>query len=1196
MTDCLSSGSTRYFYSGNQVGHYNHVGHENFVAGGLPGSGISAGLVFPRFFPAPASREPWKAQGASLTQALLDASWPFIDLVWIADVILGQTVFRVSNRNTYVEEQYGPPRFYEARATKAPTVSTTLGEWLNPKFEIGEVKLELNNRDGLYNEYLPGGDNYRQWIGAKIIIRVGFGEKFSNYIEIFQGFITPKQGVSSTETDLTLKFYDRFDVDNVEIPADVFSEINYPDIEEEAKGKGIPIIYGDWSEEVGSFGEIPAFCTNALEATPTEYVFKISETALQSIGAIFLHRGGRTSETPNGPVRFLPGAITLEPDKGQFVVPAGVIVMAEYVDVIKAKAGPASGREFITSENAETNFIQAGVQTGDVVFKTAGIPAAGNLQDLQYLAEDAGDAGNSITIQYTPGGVAGSEVVTVIGSAISVQIQSGVSKASDIKSAVEDHVAASELVNVRELGTGDEVQTAPSGPVTLTGGSANGGSCLVVSVSNNQMTTDGLAFNEGDEFIIQTLKYKPNENDRISLICTGKNIQKLSVNRLADAGLGTAIPDGLSVGLDRTYWFADNTTKKIHQVTLNDVLVQSIDFADVDVDLTEVGGLTMQTDGTLWIFDRPTSWIYRFIVEDGATGLDFCTTSVSGLVALLTDGRGLTIDEANFLYLVDNENGNFYRINPFSPFQPTLVSQWNRSAFDVNAKDVQDMAADVNQTNLCLVDRTTGKFYRISRTTGALIPGSDFLLTTISDTIDYPVGVSAAQDGTIFVLSRSDLSLFNYNEDATAYTNPGFIVRDLLQAVAGRLSGDFDLSWNDVSRSDLANFKGRLYVQERSKLMEVIHKFLTQFSASMFNRFGLLSLFHVTFSNFLSDGDVIREGDIIENSFKPSKEYNQYFNSATAEYRELPFSEKSTTSDTYISVSGSAAAKQEINRKFEMPAVYRRADMDKLMPLLVRLAAPEPEFVTMDNGFRLLFTQIMDFRRINFDAPVNPITGRKVGGRRFNLSPCFVRAIEYNLETMSLRLKVWSLDTTKFGAFIPRGEIIGGEDDKIVLTTLGTYGFISPIGTITGSGVDYITLEDVGGQDAETRTAAIVGLAWQPGYMVDLVNAETMEVEKTLTVLETDGAKVTFTEAIGVTVDNSVKNLAGFISDGHFLQYSGYQNIGTAQKDVFSYYGKPEAGYSATSSEETEDQKGGLHNFADGRQPYLLHPKDYTPS
>lgn len=87
------------------------------------------------------------------------------------------------------------------------------------------------------------------------------------------------------------------------------------------------------------------------------------------------------------------------------------------------------------------------------LYRSEAIAAQILIQDLIYKAVLAGVAGNSITITYTSGGTAGSEVVTVVSSAISVQIAVGVSTAAQIKAAIEASGAASALVSVHSYGS-----------------------------------------------------------------------------------------------------------------------------------------------------------------------------------------------------------------------------------------------------------------------------------------------------------------------------------------------------------------------------------------------------------------------------------------------------------------------------------------------------------------------------------------------------------------------------------------------------------------------------------------------------------------------------------------------------------------------------------------------------------------------
>ena len=92
------------------------------------------------------------------------------------------------------------------------------------------------------------------------------------------------------------------------------------------------------------------------------------------------------------------------------------------------------------------------------------------LQDLTYTAlVTSGINGNLISIEYTAGGTAGAEVVTVVGNAISVSIDTGVSTATQIETAINGSAPALALITVAVSGVGGTAQVAVV-PTKLTGG------------------------------------------------------------------------------------------------------------------------------------------------------------------------------------------------------------------------------------------------------------------------------------------------------------------------------------------------------------------------------------------------------------------------------------------------------------------------------------------------------------------------------------------------------------------------------------------------------------------------------------------------------------------------------------------------------------------------------------------------------
>jgi len=88
----------------------------------------------------------------------------------------------------------------------------------------------------------------------------------------------------------------------------------------------------------------------------------------------------------------------------------------------------------------------------------AATAAAVVVQDLTYAADATGVAANGKTITYTTGATAGAEVVTVTSGNVNVQIENGVSTATQIETALNLVAGFTSVYNVTVSGTGSNVQ------------------------------------------------------------------------------------------------------------------------------------------------------------------------------------------------------------------------------------------------------------------------------------------------------------------------------------------------------------------------------------------------------------------------------------------------------------------------------------------------------------------------------------------------------------------------------------------------------------------------------------------------------------------------------------------------------------------------------------------------------------------
>ncbi len=98
------------------------------------------------------------------------------------------------------------------------------------------------------------------------------------------------------------------------------------------------------------------------------------------------------------------------------------------------------------------------------------IPVQASLvnQGVTLTAVALGSAGNSVTYAITAGATAGAEVVTVSGNDISIQIESGVSTVTQVRTALNASGAAAALMTA--TGTSAAAVTAPLAATALSGG------------------------------------------------------------------------------------------------------------------------------------------------------------------------------------------------------------------------------------------------------------------------------------------------------------------------------------------------------------------------------------------------------------------------------------------------------------------------------------------------------------------------------------------------------------------------------------------------------------------------------------------------------------------------------------------------------------------------------------------------------
>jgi len=216
----------------------------------------------------------------------------------------------------------------------------------------------------------------------------------------------------------------------------------------------------------------------------------------------------------------------------------------------------------------------------DNVIAYAGVQSTLTEQDLTFTWNLVGD-NNAYTMEYTPGATAGAEVVSILGNAIEVQIENGVSTANQIKTALEANMGFNSNVTVTVSGVGTDPQVT-FGPTNFINGE-NAGNVKAAQFNGDVEITGALSFSGA-----------------------------LSIGKLT-AFASQALTDG------------GGTPSSIHSLITNPTVA-------ANATLTSADSISVNTAALINIGDN------------AVVGTSFIGVAALGLPAVLTMGTGSTVD------------------------------------------------------------------------------------------------------------------------------------------------------------------------------------------------------------------------------------------------------------------------------------------------------------------------------------------------------------------------------------------------------------------------------------------------------------------------------------------------------------------------------------------------------------------------
>lgn len=289
----------------------------------------------------------------------------------------GSTIF-ASDRN-----KYRGGTFYEA-LLNFPPIRKTIGEWLTPTLEFSTITLQLSNVDGRFNKFLQAGADFSDWIGNRVTVRYGLRDVELTYTRIFVGFVTEVKGFGRTQKSIEIQARDRYDTINKTFPRVVFSNDDFPNIEDSNIGVGIPVIYGDWTSNLRNPAMVPSFVVNGADPdvdgtndptrNPVENVVSITALTEFDTSGVYFKSGDLFMNVPAADITVTSG------DNNQFTVAQNASSWVELDDGSTEQYQFSQGDSFLVKVKGKnlSGFDENSVEIARDILKDFGDLSAGD--------------------------------------------------------------------------------------------------------------------------------------------------------------------------------------------------------------------------------------------------------------------------------------------------------------------------------------------------------------------------------------------------------------------------------------------------------------------------------------------------------------------------------------------------------------------------------------------------------------------------------------------------------------------------------------------------------------------------------------------------------------------------------------------------------------------------------------------------
>jgi hypothetical protein len=198
---------------------------------------------------------------------------------YLVEFLLDATTLRYAEEDLSIQINNASGAFYQGKLPESGTISRSLGSFLEAKETLETFQVVVDNRD----EEIQNLIQTNTFSNRNVNVWLGEGVSKANYSLVFPGYVAHPNGIGWDEDAAKFTIIDRRLKDRKNLPLEKYTTDLFPNLERNASGSAIPIIYGNFSSNADGGVSVPAICT---DMTQTNKPFKVAGHRVSAIDRV----------------------------------------------------------------------------------------------------------------------------------------------------------------------------------------------------------------------------------------------------------------------------------------------------------------------------------------------------------------------------------------------------------------------------------------------------------------------------------------------------------------------------------------------------------------------------------------------------------------------------------------------------------------------------------------------------------------------------------------------------------------------------------------------------------------------------------------------------------------------------------------------------------------------------------------------